>query len=52
MDSSTAVDPVCKMKVDKATAKFTSVYKGETYYFCSAFCKEKFDENPEKYINS
>jgi PKD repeat protein len=52
VDSSTAVDPVCKMKVDKATAKFTSVYKGTTYYFCSASCKEKFDANPEKYINS
>ena len=51
-DSSTAIDPVCKMKVDKATAKFTSEYKGTTYYFCSTSCKEKFDENPEKYVSS
>lgn len=52
VDSSTAIDPVCKMKVDKATTKFTSEYEGTTYYFCSASCKEKFDENPEKYVSS
>ncbi len=28
-----AVDPVCKMDVDEATAKFTAEYKGKTYYF-------------------
>jgi YHS domain-containing protein len=50
--SSTVVDPVCKMEIDKNTAEFTSVYKGTTYYFCSASCKEKFDENPSKYISS
>jgi PKD repeat protein len=50
--SSTVVDVVCKMKIDKTTAEFTSKYKGKTYYFCSASCKEKFDGNPDKYINS
>jgi Uncharacterized conserved protein len=50
--SSTVVDLVCKMEIDKTTAEFTSEYKGTTYYFCSASCKKKFDENPEKYINS
>ena len=50
--SSTVVDAVCKMKIDKRTAEFKSNYKGTTYYFCSASCKEKFDENPKKYINS
>jgi YHS domain-containing protein len=50
-DSSKVVDVVCKMKVDKSVVD-TSVYKGKTYYFCAPDCKKKFDENPEKYINS
>jgi len=31
------------MKVDPATAKFSSVKDGKTHYFCSAGCKKKFD---------
>jgi Uncharacterized conserved protein len=50
-NSSNIVDLVCKMKVDKSVVD-TSVYKGKIYYFCSPDCKKKFDENPEKYINS
>jgi PKD repeat protein len=50
VDSSKVVDVVCKMKIYKITAKFTSEYKGTTYYFCMAGCKAKFDSNPEKYI--
>ncbi|HIH75426.1 MAG TPA: YHS domain-containing protein [Methanosarcina sp.] len=48
---STETDPVCKMKVNRGDAKFTSEYRGKTYYFCSLSCKKKFDENPEKYIS-
>jgi len=43
-------DPVCHMKLDERTVKFKSEYKGETYYFCSLACKQKFDDNPEKYL--
>ena len=49
---STVVDVVCKMEIDRRTAEFKSEYKGTTYYFCSAYCKNKFDANPEKYISS
>jgi YHS domain-containing protein len=45
-----AKDPVCGMEVDEATAKFKTEYKGTTYYFCCAMCKERFEENPEKYL--
>ena len=41
---STETDPICKMQVDKRKAEFTSEYKRKTYYFCSLFCKKKFDE--------
>jgi YHS domain-containing protein len=46
-----AKDPVCSMKVDEKKTAATSVYKGETYYFCAKMCKEKFDKDPEKYVN-
>ncbi len=45
-----AVDPVCKMDVDEATAKFTSEYKGKTYYFCAPGCKKLFERDPEAYL--
>jgi YHS domain-containing protein len=45
-----AIDPVCKMKVDEQKAAATSEYQGQTYYFCAAVCKRKFDENPVKYL--
>jgi YHS domain-containing protein len=44
-----AIDPICKMTVDEKTAKFTSEYKGKTYYFCAPGCKKKFDADPSKY---
>jgi Cu+-exporting ATPase len=39
-----AVDPICGMSVDPAMAAGTSVRDGKTYYFCSAMCKRRFDE--------
>jgi Cu+-exporting ATPase len=45
-----AVDPVCQMEIDETSAEFTSKQKGEKYYFCSAECKEAFDDSPEEYI--
>jgi YHS domain-containing protein len=48
----TVVDPVCKMKLEEKDVKFTSEYEGKTYYFCALSDKRKFDENPEKYVES
>src|SRR3989304_9066693 len=44
-----ALDPVCAMTVRPEKAAGTSVYKGETVYFCSPVCKRRFDEDPEKF---
>ncbi|MGH7598492.1 MAG: XdhC family protein [bacterium] len=44
-----AKDPICGMMVEIATARYTSIYEDETYYFCCAHCKQKFDREPEKY---
>ena len=45
-----ARDPVCGMTVDEATAKFTSDYKGEIYYFCNQRCKTAFDKAPDRFV--
>lgn len=44
------VDPVCKMKVKAETTK-TTIYNKVTYNFCSESCKQKFAEEPTKYIH-
>jgi YHS domain-containing protein/TusA-related sulfurtransferase len=44
------VDPVCGMTVLKSQAKATFEYQGETYYFCSTGCKDRFAKEPEKYL--
>jgi len=45
-----AIDPVCLMEVEEATAKWTSEYQGKTYYFCAPGCKSSFEEDPEQYL--
>jgi YHS domain-containing protein len=48
----TSEDPVCGMEVDQSKAKAagrTAEYKGQTYYFCSDDCKEKFGKEPARY---
>jgi P-type Cu+ transporter len=42
-------DPVCGMTVDAKHAAGSSLYAGETYYFCSASCKAAFDKSPAKF---
>ena len=46
----TKIDPVCSMTVDPNNAAGQVEYKGETYYFCSTHCVQKFRENPERYL--
>ncbi len=45
-----AKDPVCGMQVDQEKTAATSVYKGNTYYFCNPGCKAHFDKDPEKLL--
>ena len=42
-------DPVCHMKVAANTPN-TYAYKGETYGFCSADCRDEFAADPAKYL--
>jgi len=51
-DKSEAKDPVCGMLVDESGAKYVSDYRGQSYYFCCASCKQAFDRQPETYLSS
>lgn len=45
-----AIDPVCDMAIDIATAKFTLDYEETTYYFCCPGCRHAFKKNPEQFL--
>ncbi len=47
--SAEAIDPVCNMTVDTATARYKTEYAGETYYFCTASCQRSFEKDPDRY---
>lgn len=38
-----AVDPICGMTVDVATARWTTERDGQTWYFCSPGCLHRFE---------
>jgi xanthine dehydrogenase accessory factor len=44
-----AVDRVCGMTVDVATARHRSAHEERTYYFCSAGCRERFEADPARF---
>lgn len=43
-----ATDPVCGMSVATPGAK-SSLYRGKAFYFCSAKCRDTFEEAPERW---
>jgi len=45
-------DLVCGMPVTPESAGGASVYRGRTYYFCSATCRDKFDKSPDQYAQA
>ena len=47
----TAIDPVCGMTVDVATAKHTHIHHGVRHYFCNPRCREKFIADPARYLH-
>lgn len=42
-------DPVCGMDVEPGKAAAAAVYRGQTFYFCSTSCRDKFEKDPAKY---
>jgi len=45
-----ALDPVCGMTVDPATAAGKAEHEGKTYYFCSQHCAHAFKKDPHKFV--
>jgi xanthine dehydrogenase accessory factor len=46
----TAVDPVCHMEVEIATARHTAEHGGTRYYFCCPHCRSAFVKDPAAYL--
>jgi xanthine dehydrogenase accessory factor len=49
---SAAVDPVCHMEVEIATARHSAEVQGTRYYFCCAQCRTSFEKEPARYLAS
>ena len=45
-----AIDPVCKMQVDKRQAVGELHFNGDKYWFCSLHCIERFVKEPPTYV--
>jgi membrane fusion protein, copper/silver efflux system len=55
ISSAAAKDPVCSMDVSEEKAKangLISIYKNQTFYFCSDLCKKSFDKAPKHYLET
>ena len=48
--ATTAIDPVCGMSVDVATAKHIHDHDGQTFYFCASNCRTRFAADPARYV--
>ena len=46
-----AIDPVCKMQVDKRRAAGDIHFGNQTYWFCSLACVERFARQPSAYAD-
>jgi xanthine dehydrogenase accessory factor len=49
-DAKTAIDPVCGMMVEIATARHHSTLDNQEFYFCCPACKRLFERNPLEYL--
>ena len=50
-ESTEAKDPVCGMTVNPRETRHFSQHAGETWYFCGAHCREKFENDPAHYLD-
>jgi YHS domain-containing protein len=44
------IDPVCDVAVETEQG-YGKMYQGTLYRFCSRSCLDKFDNDPERYLN-
>ena len=43
-------DPVCGMRVDTGTARWSTEYSSQRYAFCSERCLQRFTDDPTRYL--
>ena len=51
-DTHEALDPVCGMTVQVASARHRATFEGRTYYFCSAGCRAAFEAEPASFLTA
>jgi len=44
------LNPVCKIPIQKSTAKYVLQHRGESVYFCCDGCKVSFEKDPDIYL--
>ena len=44
-----SIDPICNMTVKVAASRYVSNYNGADVHFCSPGCKDKFEQEPDRY---
>lgn len=45
-------DPVCGMPFDSDAAAASAEHDGKIYYFCSQMCRQRFEQEPGRYIGA
>lgn len=44
-------DPVCGAELNQEDVEERSEYEGQVFYFCSAVCRNRFEENPGQFTS-
>ena len=50
--SASAIDPVCGITVEIATARYTADYQGQRFFFCCDGCRRSFEKQPAQYVGT
>jgi len=51
VEPKTAIDPVCGMTVEIATAADRFEHEGVTYWFCASGCRRRFERDPAAFLS-
>lgn len=44
------IDPVCGMRISRSSSGAQLDYKGHLYYFCTDDCRQRFEQQPLRYV--
>ncbi len=47
-----AIDPVCGMTVETSGAAYRAEHGHQVYYFCCAQCRQRFEKEPDHYLEA